>query len=213
MKLTLKRLPFVKILSKVEDGIPSKTADPNYLNYLITINEQEQTILSSDGSITICADLKGDHETIVYYEEGCIEVPARYLTDIVRQLDGEEVTLNQIEKSVLNITDGRSNFNINCTSGEEYPTLDKNFEITNSCMLSSLDFSSLFNATAFAVTTKGSKKQFYGVKIELEENAISFFATDSFRLAYKKVMIDNKEKFSIIPPVKALSLVNKYSEV
>jgi len=212
MKLTIKRTPFVKILTKVEDGIPSKTADPNYLNFLITLNEEEQTILSSDGAITLCADLKSEEETIVSYEKGCIEVPAKYLSDIIKQLEGEEVTLNQVENSVLNITDGISNFNINCIKGDEYPSLDKNFEAKNSCSLSGIDFSNLFNSTAFAVATKGPKKCFYGVKVDFSPNLITFVATDSFRLAQKKIEIVNDQTFSFTAPVKALSLVNKYCE-
>lgn len=213
MIVTLKRAPFVKILSKVADGIPAKTADPNYLSFLLTITDEEKTILASDGDTTIYADLSEDKELIVSYEPGVVEIPAHYLTDIVRQLEGEEVTLNQADTRYLNITDGKSNFNISCIDGKEYPLINKNLQVSKTCTLESKDFTNLFDATAFATATKGATSQYYGVYVVCENNSIFFYATDAVCIAYKKIPVSGcKDSFKIDIPVRALSLVNKYCE-
>ena len=60
LKLVANRSAFLKILNSVIDGIPAKSADPNYMNFLITINDEEKTILASDGAITIIHSLAND---------------------------------------------------------------------------------------------------------------------------------------------------------
>lgn len=215
MKLTVKRHSFLKILTQVADGIPARSADPNYMNFLLTLSAEEQTVTASDGVITIRGQLfdEEDPEAILGYENGLLEIPARYLLDIVRQLEGDVVTLAQIETSVLNITDGTSNFNINTVRGEEYPPLDLTFRSGHEFEIPGAEFASLYETTAFAVATKGPKRHFYGVKIGVADGQLEFVATDSYRLAQKRVPLAHADNFSFIVPVKALALVRKYSEL
>lgn len=215
MKLTIKRHSFLKTLAQVAEGIPARSADPNYMNFLLTISGEEQTILASDGVITIRGQLQDeeDQNAIIEFEPGSIEIPAKYLLDIIRQLEGDIVTLSQVESSVLNITDGTSNFNINTVRGEEYPSLDLTYRGGHEFEIPGAQFVSLFDTTAFAVATKGPKKHFYGVKIAVNDGVLEFVATDSYRLAQKKIPLDCRENFSFIVPVKALALVRKYSDL
>lgn len=213
LKLVANRSAFLKILNSVIDGIPAKSADPNYMNFLITINDEEKTILASDGAITIIHSLSNDENPVLKsYEPGTIEIPARHFVSIISKLEGEEVILTQIENSFLNITDNYSNFNIKCSRGEEFPQLDIHFTSSHTFEIDGNDFLNLYNSTAFAVATRGPKKHFYGVKIGVNNNILEFVATDSYRLAQRKVAVENNEKFYFIAPVKALSLVAKYCE-
>ena len=213
LKLVANRSAFLKILNSVIDGIPAKSADPNYMNFLITINDEEKTILASDGAITIIHSLANDENPVLKsYEPGTIEIPARHFVSIISKLEGEEVILTQIENSFLNITDNYSNFNIKCSRGEEFPQLDIHFTSSHTFEIDGNDFLNLYNSTAFAVATRGPKKHFYGVKIGVNNNILEFVATDSYRLAQRKVAVENNEKFYFIAPVKALSLVAKYCE-
>lgn len=215
MKLVVTRTSFLKTLSQVYDGVPPKATEPTYLNFFIGLSAEEQIVQATDSNITIKCNIASEKEedAIKSFEEGMILAPAKYLLDIIRQLEGDVVTLSQIENGVLNITDGFSNFNINCIPQTENPFTDFPYEVKNEIAVSGAEYSALYNTTAFAVAVKGPKKQFYGVKVAVHSGILEFIATDSYRLARKKVEVESQADFSFIVPVKALSLVNKYSEM
>lgn len=213
MKITIKRLALLKILSLASEAIPAKSAEPSYVNFLLSVDEKGVEIIASDGNITIKGMIPADSETLINTEPGSIQVPARYTLDIIRKLEGEVVTISLIEETLLNIADEKSNFNLNTVAGKEYPDIDMSATGEETLEIDGENFRRLIECTAFAVATKGPKEVYYGVNINAFGSDLMFTSTDSYRLARRKVSIGGDHHVSFTVPVKALSLISHYEKL
>lgn len=213
MKLTIKRAALLKILSLAYEAVPVKSTEPAFVNYLIDISNENIEILASDGNITIKGVIPTTSDDVINSVPGKIQVPAKYLLDIMRKLEGEVVTISLIETSMLNIADDRSNFNLNTVAGEEYPDIDMNADAGEELEINGEDFKHLYDSTAFAVAVKGPKEVYYGVNINATDDKLMFTATDSYRLARRKINVSGNHHISFTVPVKALQLISHYEKL
>lgn len=209
MKLTIKRLAFEKVLEKVYDAIPAQTAEASFKNYLLTVSESGITVLGSDGTLSIqgVINLGDEDNAIINSDPGAIQIPAKYLLDIVKNLQSDIVTLNLVDDSLLYVSDELSQFQLNIMKANEFPDVDMTSDSSEIITIKMSDYLSLFNATSFAVATKGPKELFQGINISAKDHKLTFVATDSFRLARKYIVIDGDHHVSITVPSKPLAVV------
>ncbi len=213
MKLTIKRLDFLKLLTYANQAIPAKSAESQFLNFLIATDEEKVTVIASDGLISAkveqtLKDAKGN-DVILGIEKGTIQTPARYLLDIVSKMSGDIVTLSMVDTNYLNISDETANFNLITKAGEDYPHVDLTIpEGSKGFKVAIIDLKRLFDTTAYAAATRGPKELYYGINVHAEGGKLYFLTTDSYRMARLSLSEADKEaKFSFTCPVKALSMV------
>ena len=213
MKLTIKRQNFLKMLNYAIQAIPAKSAESQFLNFLIIVGSEDVSVIASDGTLSCkvvqpSKDENGD-DVILNKEEGMIQAPAKYLLDIVSKLGGKVVTLNMVDTNYLNISDDATNFNLVTKDGKEYPDIDLNIPEENKGFEVSLkDIRKLFDTTAYAVATKGPKEIYYGINVSVRNGKLYFLTTDSYRMARYAVLAQGEEDNKAFTcPVKALSMV------
>lgn len=218
MKLVIKRSEFSKLLNYVDQAVPAKSAEAQFLNFLLTCGEDELSIIASDGVISAKAvqtmkDANGN-DVILNMEPGAIQIPAKVLVDIVSKLADDTVTLTIVDSNLLNISDGSSQFNLVTKAAQEYPDVDLNIPEENQGFKVSIkDLKKLYNATSYAVATRGPKELFFGINIRAFEGKLYFLATDSYRMArYAVPEADQDAQFSFTCPVKALNMVTNMDE-
>ncbi len=214
MKLTIKRQTLLKMLNYANQAIPAKSAENQFLNFLIIVTAEKVSIVASDGTLSTkveqaAKDEKGG-EVILNEEDGMIQVPAKYLLDIVSKLGGDVVTLNMVDTNYLNISDDATNFNLVTKDGREYPDIDLNIpEGSQGFSVPLKDLRKLFETTAYAVATKGPKEIYYGINVSVRNGKLYFLTTDSYRMArYAVEAKGGEENISFTCPVKALSMVS-----
>ena len=210
MKLTIQRTSFLKLLNFAIQAIPAKSADTQFLNFLLTLKGDEVSVISSDGSLSTKVvqkkkDEKGN-DVILAMEEGSIQAPAKYLLDIVSKLGGDVVTLNMVDTNYLNISDDTTNFNLVTKDGAEYPDIDLLVPEDGGFELKIKDLKKLFDTTFYAVATKGPKEIYFGINVSTRNGKAYFLATDSYRMARYAVSIPGDETRSFTCPVKALQM-------
>lgn len=213
MKFTIKRMAFQKLLENAYEAIPLQSPIAALKNFLIEVNDNNICVIGSDGTLTIQAILNvGDEDNaIINSTPGKVQVPAKYLLDIIKNLESDIVTLELVDSSLLFVSDEISQFKLNIFRAEEYPDIDIEATSKEIIDIKMSDFIQLFNSTSFAVATRGPKELFYGVNITAKDNRLTFVATDSFRLARKFVKVDGEHHVSITVPCKTLSVVAKFS--
>lgn len=218
MKLTIRRTELLKLLTFASQAVPAKSAEVQYMNYLIDVHDDSLSIITSDGSISTKitqekTDSKGN-EIILASEDGMIQTPAKMLLDIISKLGSDIVTLEMVDTGLLNISDEISNFNLVTRPGEEYPNINLDVpENGKGITLPVKDLETLFDTTSFAVMTKGPNQLYQGINIRVLSNKISFLATDSFRMAALSLALPSDDvNFTFTCPVKALDMVTKISD-
>lgn len=215
MKLTIKRQNLLKMLNYASQAIPAKAAENQFLNFLIVVSPEKVSIIASDGTLSCKVEQNSKDEkgkdVILNAEDGAIQVPAKYLLDIVSKLGGDVVTLNMVDTNYLNISDEVTNFNLVTKDGKEYPDIDLNIpEDNNGFTVPLKDIKKLYDTTAYAVATKGPKEIYYGINVSIRNGKLYFLTTDSYRMARYAVEEKGEEGQAIAftCPVKALSMVS-----
>jgi len=146
-------------------------------------------------------------------KEGKICVPTKILTQIVNLLPLEKINLYE-ENFVLNIEDEIYKTQINGISPEEFPLIPQPQSI-KPFILNTLLFCEALNSVAKIPMPSSARPEISGILISLKENIVEMVATDSFRLASKKVALSENfsEKISfILPQVSAREFLNIFSQ-
>lgn len=214
MKFTIKRVSFQKLLENAYEAIPVQSPIASLKNFLIEVTDNDIRVIGSDGTMTIQAILNvGDEDNaIINSIPGKVQIPAKYLLDIIKNLESDIVTLELVDSSLLFVSDEISQFKLNIFRAEEYPDIDIEATSKEVIEINTSDFVKLYNSTAFAVATRGPKELFYGINITAKDNKLTFIATDSFRLARKYVEIKGSHHVSITVPSKTLNVVSKFNK-
>lgn len=214
MKFTIDRPNFLKLLSTVSVAIGQKSPTPAFLNFKMEINENGLTVTGSDNDITIQSVLpfvKGEKTLISDYTEGSTLISAKYLIEIIRRLDSQNVTIEIIDDVIVQISDNKSHFQLNAMRSEEYPDLDLSIS-GETVVFKTEDFKKIVSQTAFAASTKEVRPILTAINFKSNEGNAEFVATDSYRLAKKLYSIDSANSFEANIPVKVLNEVSKLLE-
>src|SRR5699024_4714868 len=118
------------------------------------------------------------------FRSGQILVEGRMLSDIVKSLPNAPVTIELTESRVV-VTCQNSTFTLATMPVNEYPALPTMPEVAGT-----ID-GSVFAEAIAQVTATASKEEtrpiLTAVKLEIEDNKITFFATDLFRFSMKEI--------------------------
>lgn len=173
-------------------------------NILIKTDNKNIKLISTNLEIGINCNIRGKVE-----DEGEITIPARILSDYVNLLPNDKVDLELFENE---LTVKCSNFitKIKGSSASDFPLLpsvDK--ENSCSCKVSIYDFRKVIQQVIFAISTNESRPDISGIFISIKGDILTMAATDSFRLAEKKIKIISshgiQENINTILPYKTLN--------
>lgn len=206
MRFTINKEQFLKGLGMVSKAVPQKVELPILANIKIELSKKGLELTGSDNNMTIRTIVPymiDDKEIIRNYKEGAVLIGNKIFLEIIRHLEGEEVTVELIDGSMLRVDDGKSNYNLNCIDADEYPEIDLSksgaiFDVKVSDMVSLVD------QTAFAASTKETRPILTTVNLDAHEHVLTATATDTARLARKKIEIEHDVRFSANIPAKKL---------
>ena len=197
MKFTISREDFLKGLNIASRAVASKSAIPVLNNFKIDLDETGLYLTGSNNDLTIKTMIpysENGKEIIRNYKEGSTLINAKIITEIARRIDSNELTLDVIDSTIAVISDGKSEFKLNCIRSEEYPDLD--LEPDGQFLeLTFADFATLIDQTAFAASTKEQRPILTAINLEAVDGKLTATATDSARMARKTLDIDASIRF------------------
>lgn len=206
MRFTINRDELIKALTLVGKAIPPKAELPILSNIKFSMTEKGLEIVGSDNNMTIKTTIPfmiGDKEIIRNHQEGETLVQAKIVTEVVRHLEEETCTFELIDNTILKIEDSKSNFKLNSIRAEEYPQID--LSMSGAILdVKANDLLSLVESTAFAASLKETRPILTAVNLEAEGGKLSATATDTARLARKKIAIKDDVSFVANIPAKKL---------
>ena len=213
MKIRIKRTYFIEQLNDVLKAISPRTALPILNGIKLETTEDNLILTGSDSeiSIEITIPTEVNNETVLEIESpGSVVLSARFFTDVIKKLSGDFVELDTNAQYLTHIRAGKSNFNLSGNDPNQYPLLP---EVNNesSIIVSSSVLKTIINETNFAVSPSETRPVLTGVNWQFLDDEIKFTATDSHRLALRK-LTDKPNSVEInyaIIPGKALGELNK----
>lgn len=206
MRFTIDKDEFLKALLSAGHAIASKTPMALLTNLKLELNEKGLEVTGSNNEITVKTTVPymiGDREIIRNPGIGASLVNARILTEVVRRLESKELTMEIIDTTTAKIDDGKSSFKLNCLSAEEYPDIDLEPNGTN-FQMKCVDLARLVEQSAFAASSKEQRPILAALNLKAENGFLTATATDSARLARKRIPLDEEIKFTCNIPARII---------
>ncbi|MRI07464.1 DNA polymerase III subunit beta [Limosilactobacillus reuteri] len=208
MNFTINRSAFISQLNNVLRAISSKTTIPILTGLKMVVNEDNIVLTGSNSDITIESVISANdaNNDLTIEDTGAIVLPARFFSDIVKKLPDKKVTIEVTSGFQADITSGSAKFQINGQGAENFPHLPE-IETNKSVTLPNDILKEVIRQTVIAVSKQESRPILAGVHMTLKDGVLTAVATDSHRLAQRKVVlenIDNGIDFDVIIPGKSM---------
>lgn len=204
MKFSIEQKQLQNALSIALKGISNK----NIMEVLkgIYIETEDNSITLTTNNLEISIKTKVEAEVI---EKGFAIIDGKILSDIVRKLPDEKITINVNEDSIVKISTRKTKFNIKAMINSSFPQVEE-FEIERYQKIDMKLFAEMVKKTHFAASIDETKGVLTGELIEIEQDYINMVAIDGFRLAIKKIPSNyNLEEKKVVIPVKTLQEIIK----
>jgi DNA polymerase-3 subunit beta len=179
-------------------------------NILIRAEENQIELISTNLEIGVDYQLRG-----VVEEIGEITIDAKTISDYVNLLPLEKVKFTESENEI-SLQCSNYKTKIKGESSKEFPlipVIDKN----TYCELNIFELKKALSSVVFAVANNDNRLELSGVMFSFNDKSLTLVATDSYRLAEKKVNIKNGNisEVKVIVPVKTvqevLRIISNYS--
>lgn len=214
MKLIISSAELLKGILSVSKAIPAKSALPILENFLFVLKDSSLEITASDMELTLKTVLEVDNAV----EEGRIAIPAKHMTDLLRELPDQPLTIS---------TTGDSSFECSWSSGSStlpyFPAEDYPETATTEENAVSVDFpaESLVEgiaSTIYATSDEELRPIMNGIFFDMDpEDGTTLVASDSHKLiCYAVPEVKTAEKASFIlhkrPASVLRSIIGKNTE-
>ncbi|MBR5410901.1 MAG: DNA polymerase III subunit beta [Clostridia bacterium] len=206
MKLICDTQKLMEVCLNIQRCVPGRSVIPHLEGFLIkTLSDTAIEISGFDLDLGITTTF----ETTVT-EPGSIVLNAKTFCDILRNLEGETVTVDCDEKNICTIRSGELDYTLIGLSADDYPELPTITEGTRIPVSQRL-LKDMIKQTIFAVSMDDSKTVHRGVKFELEAGQLRLVALDGFRLAIRSEFLQyDGEPMTFVVPAKALAEIIKF---
>ncbi len=204
MKLKIEQKKLFENLNYVIRGVSSKNLIPILNCIKFELTNEGLNLLSTDNDIAIKTFIPAT-EIEKIEEQGEVVVSGRYIYEIVRKLPNEIINLEEITSDILEISTKSSSFKLNCNLVSDFPDIDLSLN-DNPIILEQKTLKNIINQTAFAASMQENRPVLTGINIKIEDNILTATATDSYRVAQKKILLDNaNNNIDIVVPVRNIN--------
>lgn len=187
MKVAISQELLSSTLSTVIKAVAARSINPVLGHVRIVADADSLTLTATDGEFTIRRRAAVSGST-----PGSTLAPARLLSDLVARLPKQEITLS-VEGSTLNISTGRSHYDLACLGDENFPELPE-FNKAGSRHLPPIAISCALLKrailqTAFAGVKESSTGLVHytnGLFLAFKSGRLDVVATDGHRLALRR---------------------------
>jgi len=200
MKIKTLKEDLLKATQTVQNVISPHTTLPILSNILIEAIRDEVRLTATDLDIGISCLFSAKIE-----ETGSITVPAKKLSDIFRELPGEDIEISVKKNNAIEIKSEHSYFRLMGIPKDEFPKLPsfKDKEFIN---LPQNIFKRMLEVSSFAMSKDETRYILNGTLVEIKEDTIRIVTTDGRRL----VLVEEERNFPrginkrIIIPLKTI---------
>jgi DNA polymerase III subunit beta len=213
MRFIIQRDHLVQSVQDVMKAVTSRTTIPILTGIKIVVSEEGVTLTGSDSDVSIESFIpkdEDDKEIVQIKQTGAIVLQAKFFSEMVRKLPGDQVEIEVQNHLQTVIRSGSSEFNLIGLDAEEYPHLPQ-IEAENVFKIPTDLLKAMIRQTSFAVSTSETRPILTGVNWQVENDELNCIATDSHRLALRKVKIEieTPASYNVVIPGKSLNELSK----
>ncbi len=196
MKLVCPREELSRGLQTVLRSVGARAGIPALSGVLVELTDQDLRLTTTDLELTTRVRVP------VTGEAGKVVVPARLLAEIVRNLPSDDVEL-VVEDGTVKVAGGRARFGLRSLAAEDFPRTELTGETTTFKVEGDL-LAGALNQVAPAASRDETRPVLTGVLFEGEGEGLRIVATDSYRLAVRKVAVAGASGMKMLAPARAV---------
>ena len=138
-------------------------------------------------------------------QQGETVVNARLFGDIVRNLPGETIEIENVDDTKIRITSGGSVYIIFAIQTDSFPPFPQ-VEYKNSYSIDQFTLKRMFSQTSFAIAADDTRKVLTGLFLESGNGELRAVAVDGFRIALRRHPVDQVEnEIKMIIPARTIN--------
>lgn len=205
MKFSISRTNFLNALQMVIGVIPNRSTLHILTNLLIYTENGKLKLMGTDLELTMISSVDADIKV-----EGGIAVPAKILSDILKELPEDDLVFEVDESHRVLLTSKLGQYKISGESQNEFPPAPA-IDGTNELDIPNHEIKRMIEKTTFATSLDELRPALTGVLMQLGSEETKMVATDGHRLVKivnKKIKYGSGES-QIILPTKALNYLQK----
>ncbi len=203
MRFTINQKVFGKIIQDVQRALASHTTLPILSGILIKAKDNEVIVAATDLEMGI--ESRGEAKVL---EEGSIVLPGQHLSNIIRELPVDDVSITLKDDLSIEIDCRNSNYCIKGFDPGDFPSLPQ-IEAGLSISLPQSLLKKALEEVKFAASTDENQPFLHGALLTIKsEGKVELAATNTYRLACREFVlpqvVDLDEEIKIIIPLKTL---------
>jgi len=200
MKVTILQSNIAKVLGTTSRVVGSRTTLPVLSNILIKAEKGKIKFSATDLEVGITTGTIGKVD-----EEGEITLPAKLLSDFVMNNKDESIEI-KTEGTAAELKSSHFEAKIQGIAAEEFPTIP---EVPNAepIIIDKSLFVESLKKVAVAPATDETRPVLAGIYMVIDDDNLTLAATDSYRLAEKKIKL--KSKFASVKMIVPSRTINE----
>lgn len=205
MKIQTTKENFLAAIQTVQNIVSPRSALPILSNILIETHNNSLGLVATDLDVGMSCEIPVNTQ-----EEGSITLPAKKLSDIIKELPEGNVVIVVKKNNLVDIECEKCRFKLMGLPKDEFPKFPE-FKDKETLQIEQATLKKMLNLTAFAVSHEETRYILNGILIEVKENNLKLVATDGRRLAMVegKISTSSKKEFGVIIPIKAINELNR----
>lgn len=185
MKINVNKNKLLQAIHTVQKAVSSRPSMPILKGILIVAKDQSLTLTANDLQIGIETTLECQ-----VFQKGSLVVDSKLFGDVVRHIREEFLTIEVDEQFSVRIQNIDLDINLKGYSDQEFPDLPM-MHSNDSIGIKEDVFLDMLNQTLFAVADTEYSQIINGVLFQLNDNELTLAASDGYRFALRKQLIEN----------------------
>lgn len=208
LKISVPREELARHLGIVSRAASTRTTVQVLAGILLRAEGGRLELAATDMEISLRSSLEANVES-----DGAVVVPSKLLSDLVRLLPGDDVSIeHKSGEGLVEVVSGAATYRLHTYNAEDFPRLPE----TGSVELMSVDVGPLLETTgrvSRAASRDESRPVLTGILVRFEGEKLVMAATDSYRLAVKETTIGGgAPKLDALVPARALGELTRIAQ-
>jgi DNA polymerase-3 subunit beta len=200
MEVIFSRQELLSELQLVARATAVRSAIQSLSGILLSVENDRVELVATDTEIGLRSQVGAK-----VVAPGAVLIPGRLFVDILRVLEGAEVTLKSDQgQAQIEVTSGQSRFVVRGLSIEDFPRLPASR--SEQMSVAAGPFASTIERVARAASRDETRPVLTGILVSVEGKRLRMVATDSYRLSVKETPLEGEvgEPFEVNVPARAL---------